>query len=171
MTKSGGNPEQSSTGGLIPYSPFRAHLVGNRQRLVGAVEKLDGAEDQLAVADVLEIVHLGVAGRMGLVPGLAGRIGVLDRAAVVHMGAGAPGGQHRPEIVEHVAVEAQPLARLEPDVPDPYPVALGDQPLTDATVGARPLALELGGDLGRPGGAHGLYRLLVQCGHGHGVSP
>src|SRR5262249_43962652 len=43
-----------------------AHRIRQRQRLVRTVEELDGHEHHLAVADVFEVVHLELAGPVGL---------------------------------------------------------------------------------------------------------
>src|SRR5579883_1472029 len=93
-------------------------LVRNRQRRVGALEKLDRHEHHIAIADVLEVMHLELAGPIGLVPGLAGRIGVFD-GRTVHQVLAAPAGRDGgPEVVEYMPVEAEPLSGLEPDGPD-----------------------------------------------------
>jgi hypothetical protein len=68
-------------------------------------------------------------------------------------------------------MEAEALARLQPNVPNSRTLAFRDQLLADATIGIFALALELGGDLGRPGCLRRLDRLLVQHGHGHGIPP
>ena len=85
-----------------------------------------------------------------LMAGFAGLVGVLHHAAVADIGARLAVGGDRPEIVEHVAVEPEALAGLEPDLPDPHALVLRQEPLADATVRVRLLALELGRDLGRP---------------------
>src|SRR5471030_2884210 len=57
---------------------FEPHAVGDRQRLVGAVEELDRVEDHVLVAKVRQIVHLELAGPVSFVPGFARIIGVLE---------------------------------------------------------------------------------------------
>src|ERR1041384_5454259 len=57
---------KESSGRLEP------HGVGNRQRLVGrALDRLDRHEDHVLVAEVFQIVHLELAGAVGLVTRLA----------------------------------------------------------------------------------------------------
>src|SRR5262249_20095943 len=122
----------------FPFARSRAfdpHVVRNRQRLVGAVEELDGDEVEIGRADVLKIVHLVMAGLVGLVARLARHISVLDGGAVVDVRAGSAVGRDRPEIVEHVAVEAEALAGLELDLPHAHAIALRKEPLPDAAVG------------------------------------
>ena len=115
---------------------LQPHLIRHRQRLVGAVEELDGVEDHVLVAEVFEIVDLVFARPVGLVPGLARLVGVFDGGAVHQVLAAAAAVHRGPEIVQHVAVEADPLARLEPDDPDPHLVGFGQQLGADAAVGA-----------------------------------
>ena len=66
---------------------------------------------------------------------------MLAAAAAVHRG---------PEIVQHMAMEADPLAGLEPDDPDADLVGLRQQLGADAAVVLAAFALEFGLDLGRP---------------------
>jgi hypothetical protein len=95
-------------------------------------------------------VDLEFAGAVGLVPRLAGRVGVFDGGAVMHVLASAAARHRRPEIVEHVAVEADALARLEPDRPHPHAIAFRYQRVPDARIGIVLLALEFRSDLRRP---------------------
>src|SRR5262249_31652114 len=62
-----------------------AHRLRQRQRLVGAVEELDGHEDNVLVADIFKVVHLELAGPVGLVASLARLVGVFHGGAVMHM--------------------------------------------------------------------------------------
>src|SRR5262249_57143798 len=62
-----------------------AHAFRQRHWLVGALQEFDGHEDHLLVAEILEIVDLELAGPISLVPRLAGRVGGLDRSAVMHV--------------------------------------------------------------------------------------
>ena len=66
-----------------------AHLVRNGERLIGAVEELDGHEDHLLVAEIFEVVDLVLAGAIGLVAGLAGLVAVFDGGAVMDVLAAA----------------------------------------------------------------------------------
>src|SRR5262245_50561579 len=118
------------------------HAVGQGHRLVGALQEFDGHEDHVLVADVFQVVDLAFVEPIGLVPGLAGGVGVFDRRAVVHVLAAAPAGDRGPEVVEHVAVEADALARLEADGPDPHAIGFRYQRVADAGVGVLVLALE-----------------------------
>ena len=79
---------------------------------------------------------------------------------------------HRcPEIVQHVAVKADPLARREPDDPDADLVGLRQKLTADATVVLPAFALELGLELGWPFAAILGDRFLVQHGQSHGIPP
>src|SRR5262245_11062819 len=154
-----------SRGGLRPY------VVGQRQRFVGALQELDGHEDHLLVAEIFEIVDLELAGSVGLVPRLARRIGVFDGGAVVHVLAPAAAAHRGPEIIEHVAVEADALAGREADDPHPHAIGLRYQGAADARVGIGLLALEFRGDGRRPRRPLGLFRMLVQHRESHGIPP
>src|ERR1700758_4666864 len=151
--------------GLLP------HAFGQWHGFVGALQELDGHEDHLLVAEILEIVDLELAGAVGLVPRLAGRVGIFDGGAVVHVLASAVARHRGPEIVEHVAVKADPLAGLEADCPHPDPIALRYQRVPDARIRVVLLPLEFRGDLRRPRRFHRTVRLLVQHRLGHGIPP
>src|SRR5262245_17261968 len=155
----------SSRRGLLP------HVVGQRQRFVGALQELDGHEDHLLVAEIFEIVDLELAGSVGLVPRLARRVGVFDGGAVVHVLAPAAATHRGPEVIEHVAVEADALAGREADDPHPHAIGLRYQGAADARVGIGLLALEFRGDGGRPRRPLGLFRMLVQHRESHGIPP
>src|SRR5262249_40685925 len=127
--------------------------------------------NHLLVAEIFEVVHLELAGPIGLVPRLAGCVGVFDGGAVVHVLASAAARHRGPEIVEYVAVEADPLPGLEPDRPYPDAITLRHQRVTDAWIGIVLLALEFRGDLRRPRRFHRGLRLLVQHRQGHGIPP
>src|SRR5262245_16448827 len=99
-------------------------------------------------------------------PRLAWRIGVLDRRAVHEMLPAAPAVDRGPEIIEHMAVEADPLARLQPNDPDPHLLVLRKQLTADTAVVQLVFALEFGLDLGRPLTAVLVHRFLVQHGKG-----
>src|SRR3954463_1266465 len=103
---------------------FHSHRVRDRQGLIGAVEKLDRGEVQLARPGVLEIVHLEVPLGMALVTGLAGRMGVLHDCPVVEMPTRFAAGRAGPEVVEDMAVEAEALAWCKADIPDPHALVL-----------------------------------------------
>ena len=91
---------------LVAFLGRRPHGLGDRQGLVGAaVDRLDGHEHQLAVADVFQIVHLELARPIAFVPRLAGRVSVFHRRPVHEVLPAAPAAHRRPEIIEHVAVE------------------------------------------------------------------
>src|SRR5262245_45900234 len=66
-----------------------------------------------------------------------------------------------------MAVEAEALAWRQADIPDPHALVLRQEPLADAAIGALLLALEFGGDLGRPRGLGGGDRFLLQHAQGH----
>src|SRR6516165_335855 len=147
-----------------------AHVLRQRQRLVGALEKLHGHENHLLVAEVFQIVDLELPGPIGFVASLAGRVGIFDRRAVVHVLAPAAAAHCSPEVVEHVAMETDALARLQADHPDARAIALRQQHAADAWVGRVLLPLEFRGDLRRPSRALRALRLLVQHRQCHGNS-
>jgi len=137
-------PNSAFSSAAIAYAAaVRSHVVGQRHRLVGALQELDGHEDHVLVAQVFQIVDFELARSIGLVPRLTGCIGVLDGRAVMHVLASAAARHRRPEIVEHVTVEADPFTRLEADGPDPDAIGLGYQSVADAGVRIVLLALEL----------------------------
>src|SRR5215469_2341086 len=144
--------------------------VRNGQRRVGAVKKLDSGEHQITLADVLKIVHLELARRVGLVPGLTGGVAVVHRRAILKVLTAAPRGQGRPEIVEHMPVETQPLARSEPDGPDPHPLAFGQELVAHAPVGMVSLLGEFLAEPLRPSGTLRTVGLFVQHCERHGGS-
>ena len=144
--------------------------VRNGERRVGAVEKFDGGEQQVALTDIFEIVHLEVAARVGLVPRLASRIAVLYRRAILQVLTAATRCQHRPEIVEHVPVETQPLAGPQADGPDPHPGALRQQLTADAPVRVVPLLGQFVAKPLRPGGVIHVIGLLFQHRERHHAS-
>jgi len=67
------------------------------------------------VAEIFQVVDLVLAGFVGLVAGFARLIGVFDGGAVMDVLAAAAPGHRGPEVIEHVAMKADPLARSEPD--------------------------------------------------------
>src|ERR1700739_1126418 len=77
-----------------------ADPIRNRERLIGAVEKFDGHENHLFVAEILEVVNLELTRAVGLVPCLAGLVGVFDRGAVMDMLTAAAPRHRGPEIIE-----------------------------------------------------------------------
>ena len=85
---------------------------------------------------------LNSPGRVGLVARLARIIAVLDRGAVHQVLAAAAAVHRGPEIVQHVAMEADALAGLEPDRPHAHLVGLGQQLGADAAVRLLGLARE-----------------------------
>ena len=89
-----------------------------------------------------------------LVARLARIVGVLDRGAVHQVLAPAPAVHRGPEIVQHVAMEADALAGLQPDRPHAQLLGLGQKLGTDAAVRLLGLARELGFQRGRPLGLH-----------------
>jgi len=149
----------------------RAHCSGDRERSVRAVEELDGHEDHLLVADIFEIMNLVLAGPVGLVPGLAGLIGVFDRRTVVYVLATASAVHRGPEIIEHVAVETDPLAGSEPNDPHPHALVFREESRADAAVVVKPLAVEFCSDRAWPCRFVGAVCGLVQHCQCHGVTP
>src|SRR5271166_5845211 len=99
-----------------------AHSIRNGKRLIGAVEEFDGHEDHLLVAEIFQVMDLELARSIGLVPGLARLIGIFDGGAVMDMLTAAAAADRGPEIIEHMAMKADPLAGREADDPDPYPL-------------------------------------------------
>src|SRR3984957_3392830 len=104
-----------------------AHPVRNGKRLISAVEEFDGHEDHLPVTEVFKVMNLVLPGAISLVAGLAGRVAVFDRRAVMDVLAPAATRHRGPEIIEHMAVETDPLARRKPDDPAPHAVILRNQ--------------------------------------------
>src|SRR5262249_31823385 len=138
---------------------------------VGALQKLDGHEHHLFVAEIFQIMHLELPRPIALVPGLARSVGVFDRGAVTQVLAAAPAADRRPEIIEHMAVKSNPLAPFEADHPDANALVLGEEPIADARIGIALLPFELGSDLRRPGGVLRAFRVLVEHCQSHGVPP
>src|ERR1700684_4272449 len=62
-----------------------ADLIGYDERLIGAVDVLDGHEDHLLVAEVFQVVDLVLARPIGLVAGFARLIGGFCRGTVVEV--------------------------------------------------------------------------------------
>src|SRR5262245_45441586 len=116
-------------------------------------------------------MHLELPRPIGLVPGLARSVGVFDRGAVMHVLATAPAADRCPEIIEHVAVKSDALARFEADHPDANALVLGEQPVAVARIRIALLPFELGSDLRRPCGALRAFRVLVEHCQSHGVPP
>src|ERR1700677_4768298 len=125
-------------------------LIGNRKRLVGAIEKFDGHEDHLLVADIFQVMDLVLAGPIGLVPGLAGLIGIFNGRAVVDMLTPAHASHVGPEVIEHMSMKAEPLAGGEPDHPDPRALGFRQKHVADAAIRVLSLVLEFSGDRRRP---------------------
>ena len=73
-------------------------------RRVGAVEVLDGREDEGCVARVLEVVHHRLARAEDEAPGLARRVVDLAHVAVGVAARRAAAAHAGPGVVEHVAV-------------------------------------------------------------------
>ena len=84
---------------------------------VRAAEVLDGREDQLGGAHVDEIMDHRLAGAEREPAGLADVVGHLERLAAARVADRRPAGDARPDVVEHVPVEADPLAGGEADLP------------------------------------------------------
>src|SRR6202050_3148691 len=120
-----------------------ADLIGYGERPIGAVDVFDGHEDHLLVAEIFQVMDLVLARPIGLVAGLAGPVGIFDGGTVVDVLAAAPARDRGPEIVEHMAVEADPLARRQPDDPDPDLFVLRKPRGAEAAVIIRFLALAL----------------------------
>src|SRR3974390_3481195 len=88
-----------------------AHLVGKGQRLVGAIEKFNGHKDHFLVAKIFKVMDLELTRSVSLMAGLARLVSIFDGAAIMDMLTTAPAGHRCPEIIEHVAVKPDPLAR------------------------------------------------------------
>src|SRR5215211_82590 len=80
-------------------------------------------------------------------------------------------GQRGPEVIEHMAVEADPLTRLQPDDPHPHSLVVGKQLSSHTRIGIACLALELRPDFRRPGRLFGMQRLLFRHAESHGIPP
>src|SRR5271163_5166770 len=98
------------------------------QRCVGAVQMFHRSEDQVGVADVLDVVEQILAGAEMEVSSLTGQVGDLACGAVECVLAAAAGGDGCPEVVEHVAVGVPTLSGRESDLPHPDSGVLAEQP-------------------------------------------
>src|SRR5262249_43345060 len=160
----------------LPISRGAPGLLWDRKRRVGAFQKLDRHEHHVAVADILQIMHLEFAGPIRLMAGAAAGVAVFSRPAARHVAPppaharrGAdnqmlPRGARRdggPEIVEHVSMEAEPLSGLEADRPYPDLVGLRNQLAPHASIRAARFAGELLLQRSRPLGAVLSRGLLV----------
>ena len=99
-----------------PVAVLKAHM--------GILSKFDGHEDHLLVAEIFKIMHLELSCGVGFVAGLAGLVGIFDGGTVMDMLATATARYRRPEVIQHMTMEADSLARLQPDLPDPHPFIL-----------------------------------------------
>ena len=108
---------------------------------------------------------------VGLVASLAGKIAVLHGGAVHQVLAAAAAIHRGPEIIQHMAVKADPFARRQPDDPDADLVGLRQQLTADTTVVLTAFVLEFGLELGGPFAAILGDRLLVQHRQSHGIPP
>src|SRR5580698_5860600 len=95
-------------------------------------------------------MHLVLAKAIGFVPGFAGGIAVFNRRAVHQMLAAASSRYRGPEVIKHMAVEADPFAGGEANDPDPNLFVFRKQRGADAAVIALFFPIELGRDGSRP---------------------
>src|SRR5215831_1143005 len=102
---------------------------------------------------------------------LARLIGVFDGGAAVHVLAAASTRDRGPEIIKHVAVEAEALARSQADHPHADAVAFRDQHIAHARIRVIGFAFELRRDLGRPCALVRTHGRLVHHRKCHGIPP
>src|SRR5216683_3177380 len=65
---------------------------------------------------------------------VARRVGCLDNGAILRIRPRPAGCDGSPEIVEHVPVKSDPLARSEPNFPDAHAIGFRQKPSADSTV-------------------------------------
>ncbi len=149
---------------------MRPHPSRQLHRLVGAVFEFNGHKDHFAIAEIFQVVHLEFAFAIGLVPGLTRLICIFDGGAIMHVLSGAPAGHGRPEIIQHVSMEADALPGSETDDPYARTLILRQQRGADARIGIRALTIELGGNVRRPLSFPLFLGGLVEHGQSHGNS-
>src|SRR6266852_6275808 len=102
----------------IGSSSMAAQLEGG----IGAVEKLYSREQQLGVTNVLQVVDHELAFLEGELLDVAWLVDDVCHLAIIEMRAAVAASDRRPEVVEHVGVEAEALARLQPEAPDAHAI-------------------------------------------------
>src|SRR5215510_9525643 len=102
---------------------------------------------------------------------LARLIGVFDGGAVVHVLAAASTRDRGPEIIKHVAVEAEALARSQADHRHADAVAFREQHIAHARIRVIGFAFELRRDLGRPCTLVRTHGRLVHHRKSYGIPP
>src|SRR5258708_5433938 len=80
-----------------------------------AVEKLDGREQQVVVADVLQVVDHELACVESELLYVAGPVSNVRDLTVIEVRAAVAARDGGPEVIEHMGVEAQAVARFEMD--------------------------------------------------------
>ena len=97
-----------------------ARGLRDNQGLVGTFEELNRHEYQIGIANVFQVMYLVFARFVGLVACFTGAIRIFSGLTVVEVLSASAGSRRRPEIIEHMAVEADPLPWPEMDPPDPH---------------------------------------------------
>src|SRR3954447_22839495 len=102
--------------GFLCRGPVYSDLTG--PGISGRSMVFDSDEDEFRIAHIAQIVDQEFSRTEGVVAGHAGLVGDAPRRAVRRVLLALAGGEHRPEIVEHVFVRRQAFARKKPDLPD-----------------------------------------------------
>lgn len=105
-----------------------------RQGSIGAVQELHRHKLERRRADIFEVVQQEFALGEGEMARLSGPVLGLLSWPAIDVGPGGAGRQRGSKVVQHMAVEADPLAGGDADVPDPHAVSLREQDLADAGV-------------------------------------
>ena len=82
--------------------------------------------------------------------GLARLIGEFDDAAIMHILSGAAAADTGPEIIQHVAVKSDALARRKANDPDARTFGIRQKRIADARIWNFCLVREFSGYVGRP---------------------
>jgi len=107
---------------------------------------LNGGKDQVAVADVLDVMQEEFTRGEMEIAGLAGPVADVAGGAVMGVLAAPAGIDGCPEVVQNVPVRVPAFAGRQSDLPDPGPWSLTQQPGSDVPVVG--MGLELRAELG-----------------------
>ena len=116
-------------------------MIWHRQGIVGAGLQLHRCEGKDSVSNVLQVVDFVFASRVAVLHDLSRDI-VLDVGSPVFVVASrAAACVTKPEIVEHVLVEADPLAWREAEGPHAHAIGFGEKNVAYATVATTPFEI------------------------------
>ena len=119
------------------------------KRLISTVEKLDGCEPQVTVADIFEIVNRVFTTAIDIMTRVARHVGRLCNVPILHMQPRATRCDSGPEIIQHVSMKSDPLTRSQPNFPDANAIGFRQKPRANSTVEL--ICHELLAGLGRRG--------------------